>query len=259
MSSAEAINVNNNTTFDSEIEFELDQNLAQQLITAISTPIEPSELLKHMKTTPSPSLVLNNNDENGELIDSISSSQINDNSISNSFVTKIKNFSFSTPNHSLSFLHAVFDNIVGPKCLHFWSTHTQDFNNYLLKYMAVHTLNGELYNQDKLFNSFKYRFYSIKEVNFSLLTIFFDANTIFTQNHQHHLTSVRKDSLYSSSNSSLNQASQQLTVLNCFSIIVPLELQQYLLDKSDFILSSFENCILEFRVFAEVMDKVSEE
>ena len=125
--------------------------------------------------------------------------------------------------------------------------------------MAVHTLNGELYNQDKLFNSFKYRFYSIKEVNFSLLTIFFDANTIFTQNHQHHLTSVRKESLYSSSNSSLNQASQQLTVLNCFSIIVPLELQQYLLDKSDFILSSFENCILEFRVFAEVMDKVSEE
>jgi hypothetical protein len=222
----------------------LDQNLAQLIN---STPIEASELLKHMKTpSPSPS-------NDNELINSISS-QINDNSISNSFVTKIKNFSFAT-NHSLSFLHAVFDNIVGPKCLHFWSTHTHDFNNYLLKYMAVHTLNGELYNQDKLLNSFKYRFYSIKEVNYSLLTIFFDANTIFTQNHQH-LMSTRKDSLYSS-NCSLNQTSQQLlTVLNCFSIIVPLELQQYLLDKSDFIMNAFENCILEFRVFAEVMDKV---
>jgi hypothetical protein len=170
---------------------------------------------------------------------SSSSPSFND---TNNFVTKIK----TSTKHSISFLIAVFDNIVGPKCLHFWSTHLNDFDNYLLKYIAVHTLNGELYNQEKLINSFKFRFYSIKEVNYSLLTIFFDANTIFTQNH--YQLDQRKGS-----SSSLNY--MQLTVLNCFSIIVPLEFQQYLLDKAEFISSAFENYILEFKVFAEVWEK----
>ena len=127
----------------------------------------------------------------------------------------------------------------------------------MLKYIAVHTLNGELYNQEKLFNCFKFRFYSIKEINYALLTIFFEANTIITQHHrqQHHHN--HKESIRSS-NSSLNQFNNmQLTVLNCFSIIIPLEFQQYLLDKSEFIMNAFENSILEFRVLAEVMEKVN--
>lgn len=263
-------NNNNHHSFDDEIELTLDEILAQKLI--MSTPIDSAESFQqHMKTSAiaihseTPSIINSNNNHEVEFTNS-TSPLLNDNSSSNnnnnsSLVTRINNFSFKT-NKSLSFLHAVFDNIVGPKCLHFWSTHTNEFNNCLLKYIAVHTLNGELYNQDKLFNSFKYRFYSIKEVNYAMMSIFFDANTIYTQNHHHMLsmsinTNNRKDSSIYSSSSSLNQMNHmQLTVLNCLSIIVPLELQQYLLDKSDFILSAFENCILEFRVLAEVLDKV---
>lgn len=48
---------------------------------------------------------------------------------------------------SISFLLCVFDNIVGPKIVHYWRMDENETNlsDYLLKYIAIHTLNGELY------------------------------------------------------------------------------------------------------------------
>jgi hypothetical protein len=77
--------------------------------------------------------------------------------------------------YHMSFLLSIFDNIVGPKIIHYWSTapktnpqkyaSKQDIDDQLLKYIAIHTLNGELY-QDKLISQQKYRLYLIQEVGF---------------------------------------------------------------------------------------------
>lgn len=94
----------------------------------------------------------------------------------------------------MAFLLSVFDNIVGPKIVHFWqfadttnssparksnikSLYKYPLDSQMLKYIAIHTLNGELY-QDKLKNQFKYRLYLIKEVECAIFSIFFDAFTI---------------------------------------------------------------------------------
>lgn len=50
---------------------------------------------------------------------------------------------------NMSFLLSIFDNIVGPKIVHYWTMKqaesSKKLNDYLLKYIAIHTLNGELY------------------------------------------------------------------------------------------------------------------
>jgi hypothetical protein len=64
----------------------------------------------------------------------------------NRFKTKQKN-SDSDYIMNMSFLLSIFDNIVGPKIVHYWSIESNEskLNDYLLKYIAIHTLNGELY------------------------------------------------------------------------------------------------------------------
>ncbi len=90
----------------------------------------------------------------------------------------------------MSFVLCIFDNIVGPKIVHHWTTERQ-LEDHLLKYIAIHTLNGELY-QDQLVSQHKYRLYLIKEVELAVFSIFFDASTIQTcsygqqqKRHQH--------------------------------------------------------------------------
>jgi hypothetical protein len=64
----------------------------------------------------------------------------------NRFKTKQKN-NDSDYIMNMSFLLSIFDNIVGPKIVHYWSMESNEskLNDYLLKYIAIHTLNGELY------------------------------------------------------------------------------------------------------------------
>lgn len=81
---------------------------------------------------------------------------------------------------SISFLLCVFDNIVGPKIVHHWVLDQRELDHVdeqLLKYVAVHTLNGELY-QDKLYSNLKYRLYLIQEVDRAIFSVFFDASTV---------------------------------------------------------------------------------
>jgi hypothetical protein len=81
---------------------------------------------------------------------------------------------------SISFLLCIFDNIVGPKIVHHWvldANVAQNIDDRLLKYIAVHTLNGELY-QEKLHSNLKYRLYLIQEIDRAILSVFFDASTV---------------------------------------------------------------------------------
>lgn len=83
---------------------------------------------------------------------------------------------------SISFLLCVFDNIVGPRIVHHWlldPRQVERIDEQLLKYIAVHTLNGELY-QDKLHSHLKFRLYLIQEINRAIFSVFFDASTIST-------------------------------------------------------------------------------
>lgn len=143
----------------------------------------------------------------------------------------------------ISFLLCVFDNIVGPKIVHHWST-TSPLKDHILKYISIHTLNGELY-QDKLTKEIKYRFYHIKEVDLAIFSVFFDANTIKSNSY-----GVQNDS-----------SSSQLTTLNCFSLVIPLKNKPILFDhygdNTSFYLKYFENIILEYRVYAEIKPKVT--
>lgn len=87
---------------------------------------------------------------------------------------------------SVSFLLCLFDNIVGPKIVHHWLVQdagrgAQHADEQLLKYVAVHTLNGELY-QDKLHSNLKYRLYLIQEIDRAIFSVFFDASTITSAN-----------------------------------------------------------------------------
>lgn len=142
----------------------------------------------------------------------------------------------------ISFLLCVFDNIVGPKIIHHWSTATP-LEDHILKYISIHTLNGELY-QDKLVKQLKYRFYHIKEVELAIFSIFFDASTMTSNSY-----GLQSDS------------SSQHIALNCFSLIVPLKNKPILFghygDNTHFYLKYFENFILEYRVYAEIKPKVN--
>lgn len=169
---------------------------------------------------------------------------------SQSFIQNDSFFTKIDTNFELSFLLSIFDNIVGPKCVHFWSNEPDKFNNSnLLKYISVNTLNGELYSQDKLFNSsYKYKIYMIKEIDYAILAIFFDANTMDT-------TSFGSRNSASGTNLRSKSTNEACQILNCFSIIIPLEQKKFLIDFSSFIMNFFEQSILEYKVFAEISEK----
>jgi hypothetical protein len=179
---------------------------------------------------------------------------------------------------NMSFLLSIFDNIVGPKVVHHWrtsfaSSSTKSETNAqlnsadLLKYVAIHTLNGELY-QDKLANQQKFRLYLIKEVECAVFSVFFDASTMETSSYsnsdkfdsQSARSNLGKSSKYARKGSS-NIATNVQTTLNCFSVIVPLDKQEILLNtygtNTAFFLNMFENLVLEYKVYAHVMPKVS--
>ncbi len=144
----------------------------------------------------------------------------------------------------MSFVLCIFDNIVGPKIVHHWTTERQ-LEDHLLKYIAIHTLNGELY-QDQLVSQHKYRLYLIKEVELAVFSIFFDASTIQTCSYgQQQNTGYERGSS---------------TCLNCFSLVVPLKNKKILFDhygdNTKFFINSFENMILEYKVFAEIKPKI---
>jgi hypothetical protein len=181
--------------------------------------------------------------------------------------------------YQMSFLLAIFDNIVGPKVIHYWKTESSrksanakrysNMDDQLLKYIAIHTLNGELY-QDKLTNQQKFRLYLIKEVECAVFSVFFDASTISSTSYGSSNCSadlgVDEDiisiSASSSSSENLTQSNKNKvsTSLNCFSIIVPLDKKDIFLknygDNTNFFVNSFENIILEYKVFAQIKPKV---
>jgi hypothetical protein len=201
-----------------------------------------------------------------------------------------ENLAFSLPKFNedilnMSFLLSVFDNIVGPKVIHHWKTslltstngsnetNKQLENADLLKYIAIHTLNGELY-QEKLASAQKFRLYLIKEVECAVFSVFFDANTTETSSYSNSgagggasgFDSYKyDDSSKSSSNKFGRKASSGVnsvqTTLNCFSVIVPLDKKDILLNtygtNSSFFLNLFENLVLEYKVYAHIMPKVN--
>ena len=180
--------------------------------------------------------------------------------------------------YHMSFLLAIFDNIVGPKVVHYWQTQAKSsaatqsrskmahIDDQLLKYIAIHTLNGELY-QDKLINQQKFRLYLIKEIEYAVFSVFFDASTITTASYgsscSDDLGSFDKSNASSPENDAASEKSSRnvvATSLNCFSVIVPLDKKDILLKNyglnTSFFISSFENMILEYKVFAQIKPKV---
>lgn len=162
----------------------------------------------------------------------------------------------------ISFLLSIFDNIVGPRVVHYWSIEqasgkNANLDDHLLKYIAIHTLNGELY-QDKLNNQQKFRLYLIKEIECAIFSIFFDASTLST------LSSGNSDNGYDdfSLNNNRHLVRPAQTCLNCFSIIVPLNKKNILLqnygENTKFFINSFENMILEYKVYAHIKPKVDQ-
>ena len=182
----------------------------------------------------------------------------------------------------MSFMLSIFDNIVGPRVVHHWrtklisskdSSNSQPSTQYeaadLLKYVAIHTLNGELY-QDKLVNQLKFRLYLIQEVECAVFSVFFDAHTMTTSSFSHE---VNEENLPQNKNSSLtlnrsNKSRLQVssdyvqTALNCFSVIVPLEHKDIFLkfygDNTTFFLNWFENIVMEYKIYAHIMPKVNQ-
>ena len=189
--------------------------------------------------------------------------------------------------HQLAFLLTLFDNIVGPRLVHFWkfgksNRYKFPLDAQMLKYIAIHTLNGELY-QERMHNQFKYRFYLIKEIECAIFSIFFDANTISSPfggggggggGYTGGGSSSGNDDESGSPASSItesfanknnaffgaNSKQQVNTSLNCFSLIVPLELKDLIMNKhgdtTSFLINSFENYMTEFKVLAHIRPKV---
>jgi hypothetical protein len=190
--------------------------------------------------------------------------------------------------YHMSFLLSIFDNIVGPKLIHYWSTQPktnpnkyaskQAIDDQLLKYIAIHTLNGELY-QDKLISQQKYRLYLIQEIGFAIFSIFFDASTISSSSYGNSSgesmddyveisntnggdssTSNRETIMVESTINSLAKKNVA-TALNCFCLIVPLEKKDILAknygENTSFLINTFENMILEYKVYAQIKPKVS--
>jgi hypothetical protein len=169
--------------------------------------------------------------------------------------------------NKISFLLSLFDNIVGPKTIHYWMTkdnenddqnenksnETTDIgeedigvNIQFIKYVAMHTLNGELY-QMKLKDQLKFRLYVISEIDAAIFSIFFDAATI-------------NPPVYSGTGRS-GSTKDVLTSLNCFSMIVPLDSKDIILSNYDknktFLVNLFENMIIEYKVYAHIYPKVN--
>jgi hypothetical protein len=175
----------------------------------------------------------------------------------------------------MSFLLSIFDNIVGPKVVHHWKTslvssaHPSESNSQLnspdlLKYVAIHTLNGELY-QEKLVNQQKFRLYLIKEIECAIFSVFFDASTMETSSYSNSETSEAQSEQPNRSNKYPRKGSNTVTnvptTLNCFSVIVPLDKKEILLStygsNTSFFLSLFENIVLEYKVYAHVLPKTN--
>lgn len=190
----------------------------------------------------------------------------------------------------MSFLLSIFDNIVGPRIVHYWSiessfdgekanqnkerpanTNLTVDEEQLLKYIAIHTLNGELY-QDKLNYQQKYRLYMINEIDCAIFSVFFDASTLstfscsdlidkydFSNPNSADLTHTAKQE-----NGNCNKPKTKSTCLNCFSLIVPMQRKDILLgkyggnDNTRFLISYFENMIIEYKVFAHVKAKAEQ-
>jgi hypothetical protein len=177
-----------------------------------------------------------------------------------------------------TFLLSIFDNIVGPKLVHHWALDKSQFlNDELLKYISIHTLNGELY-QDKLLNQQKFRLYLIQEIGYAIFSTFFDASTFSSSSYSsggvnswlNENTSAQlsnngelnqtvldnETSIKAASNTSLSEP----TMLNCLSLILPLEKKEFLLSRygenTQFFINVFENIIIEFKVFAQIRNKV---
>lgn len=181
----------------------------------------------------------------------------------------------------ISFLLSIFDNIVGPKIVHIWKFYVNsknvlqqsaNLNDNLLKYIAVHTLNGELY-QDKLLGQVKYRLYFVNEINCAIFSVFFDAETSEMNTINSSYMNSMMNSDVSCTNSSKNESdnlnrknstkssSENFSTLNnCLSLIFPLDKNDLFFKKtllsSDIFLNYFENVILEFKVFAHIRPKV---
>lgn len=203
-----------------------------------------------------------------------------------SLTSTIKVNNASSDAINMSFLLSIFDNIVGPKIVHYWKVQEDknelksfDINEQLLKYISVHTLNGELY-QDKLMGQLKYRLYLIKEIDHAIFSVFFDADTIgtnscngfYADNSNGLLSNDSSPSLNSNSSSSLKNSnstknkqkkcpnSNAQTTNNCLSIILPLDKSDIFLkyygDATNFFINSFENIILEYKVYAHLKPKV---
>jgi hypothetical protein len=164
--------------------------------------------------------------------------------------------------NEISFLLSIFDNIVGPRVVHYWTIEQPSGKNahlddHLLKYIAIHTLNGELY-QDKLNNQQKFRLYLIKEIDCAIFSIFFDASTLSS------LSSGNSDNVHDdfSLNNNRQMTRPAQTCLNCFSIIVALNKKNILLqnygENTKFFINSFENMILEYKVYAHIKPKVDQ-
>ena len=183
--------------------------------------------------------------------------------------------SIDKDNFELSFLLSIFDNIVGPKIVHYWTTvNNEKTNDQLLKYIAIHTLNGELY-QDKLYNQHKYRFYLIKEIDCAIFSVFFDASTISSGGSGREVESIEPSddesvfnpsspssySIKKSNNKSKKPNPTKVeTTLNCFSMITPLNNKNLIFDhygdNTRLYLNYFENIIQEYKVLAQISPKV---
>lgn len=95
----------------------------------------------------------------------------------------------------------------------------------------------------------------IKEIGYCIFSVFFDANTISTT------TANGSNESYDYLNDSFMQSKQATsTTLNCFSVIIPLDCKNILVDHygdTKFMINSFENIILEFKVYAQIKSKIN--
>ena len=189
-----------------------------------------------------------------------------------------------------SFLLAIFDNIVGPKIVHYWpvvvaesaaasssfsfspshrQTVTSENDEHLLHYVAIHTLNGELY-QDKLGAQLKSRLYVIDEIERIIVTLFFEASTMSDTSFS---SPSRSSSIFSSTleheHSTVKTTTPAPTALNAFSLILPLAYKQMLLLDDDdddgrdgagrstrrIFVQAMEHMVAEYRVLAHIKPK----
>jgi hypothetical protein len=98
--------------------------------------------------------------------------------------------------------------------------------------------------------------YIIKEIGYCVFSVFFDANTISTSSSSGSM-SENYDDLHDHGSSIQKVA----TTLNCFSVILPLDGKQNILvdhyGDTQLLINSFENIILEYKVYAQIRPKVN--